>query len=87
MSAADIPVRVDGKSYRFIMKDGEAAIFSKLGLVKKLTVVDSAEKKRVPEVADEEGNPVKLLRTSRPCSCKGAPWNRKLADLMGEVSK
>lgn len=86
MSAADIPVRTGGKLYRFVMKDGEAGLFDKTGLVQKLSVTDSNDRRRVPQVADSEGNNVKLTRVARPCSCKGSPWNRKLKDLMGEVS-
>lgn len=81
-SRVDLPVRHNGKLYRFIASGDKAALFDKGGSIAlPLTVTEMAAGRRIPKVVDAQGAVVTLARGSRPCSCKGAPWNSSFTSL------
>lgn len=81
----DLPVKVDGKLYRFIANGTKAALFGKDGVHQKLTVTEAAKDRRIPKVANLDGEPVTMARSARPCSCKGAPWNVRYTKLAEDL--
>lgn len=85
MKRADIPVKHDGKAYRMIISGDSVGLFDKNGLAKKLQVSGDFNGRRIPEVVTESGDPVKLTKTSRPCSCKGAPWKTGITKLLEQL--
>lgn len=85
MIRADLPVKMGGKSYRLITDGDTAGLFGRAGLEQRLVVVDDKNGRGIPTVTNEAGDPVSLSRTSRPCSCKGAPWKTSLSDLRGQL--
>lgn len=84
MKDIDLPVKLNGKLYRLITKDGHGALFNRGGVAKKLTV-SGGDVFPAMSFADEAGDHLKLTRTGKPCSCKGKPWTQSGSALRGEL--
>lgn len=81
-----MPVRHQGKTYRFIASGSKAALFGKGGTLDlSLNVTETAVGNRLPKVETLEGDSISFARGSRPCSCKGAPWNTPFATLESQL--
>lgn len=80
MAIHDIAVRVDNKTHRLISNGTVAAMFNKQGnIVQRLTVL--RDDNTMPDFGDESGNPVKIRRGARPCSCGGGVWKTRISEL------
>lgn len=82
----DLPVKYNGKLYRFISDGTKAGLFGKGGVLEvALTVDKPSQGNLMPAVTTVDGKPVRLSRSSRPCSCKGAPWSTRYSDLAASL--
>lgn len=84
MKDIDLPVKLNGKLYRLITKDGHGALFNRGGVAKKLTV-SGGDVFPAMSFADEAGDHLKLTRTGRPCSCTGGIWKQSGSALRSEL--
>lgn len=85
MANVDSAVKYQAKTYRLITSGDKAGLFDKTGLAHRLTVTDQTKSGGLPQMTLASGDDVKLFRTGKPCSCKGAPWSTSSATLREQL--
>lgn len=78
-------VRWQGHTYRLLIEGNHGGLFDREGLALRVFPERDTPAYRIPVLRDAQGNQVVVHQTTRPCSCKGAPWNqspRALLDLV-----
>lgn len=85
MSHQDFAVRKDGALMRFVSDGTKAGVFAQDGTMEPLLLVSAGNSMRSPEVTDLNGNPVKLSRVAKPCSCRGGVWKSRPSALVAQL--
>lgn len=81
----DTAVRWQGSVYRLLIEGNHGGLFNREGLALQVFAERDTPAYRLPVLRDTQGNTLDLRHSTKPCSCKGAPWDqspRALLDLI-----